>query len=121
MPHSKHQMIFSFLANDPVYLRDLREERIIEEARASLEPVLCKQMVDILQGLAQTEFNKDLKILVADTVENVMKGIRCELIDMRRSLERLLHRSADRNDRCDDPADWWKHGGEPDEDEEHPF
>lgn len=121
MPHSKHQMVFPFLTDDPAYIRDLREEQIIEEAKADLEPVLHSQMIDILHGLAKTEFKEYLEMLVADAVENVMKDVRGELHNIDRYVQALFHGHKRHEEQQSDPADWWKHGGESDEDEELQF
>ena len=79
MQDTPRQMVLPFLADDPLYIREIREEKVVAEVKAALEPVLHDKMVDILHDIL----------------------VRCR--------------------DCHDPADWWKRGADPDEDEDNPL
>ena len=115
MQDKPHQTVLPFLADDPLYLREIREERIAADMKAALEPVLRQRLVAILDDMAQTEFKEKLDALVADAAKESVAEIHAMFSDIRGLLIDLVVRCRD----CHDPADWWKHGTEPDEDEDN--
>ena len=109
-------MVFPFLADDPLYLRQVREERIISEVREALEPVLYERMTEIISDMAEAGFREKLESIVRGAVEHIEKETHAMFSDIRLMLFELLHHFADSHD----PADWWKRGTDLDEDEDIP-
>jgi len=116
MQHSHHQMVFPFLQDDPLCLRQVREERIVSEVEEALKPVLYERMTEIISDMAETGFREKLESIVRGAVEHTEKETHAMFSDIRLMLVELLHHFADSHD----PADWWKRGLEPDEDEDIP-
>ena len=116
MQHSHDQKVLPFLADDPLYLREIREEKVTADLKAALEPILRQRMLTILDDMAQAEFKEKLDGLVADAVKDSVAEIQAMFSDIRRLLIDLLVRCRD----CHDPADWWKRGADSDEDEDIP-
>ena len=114
MQNTHRQMVLPFLADDPLYLREIREERVVAEVKSALEPVLRDCMVNILHDMAQTGFKERLEALVADAVKDSVDDIQAMFSDIRFLLQELLLRCAD----CHAPADWWKRNVQPDDDGE---
>lgn len=56
MQDNPQQKVLPFLADDPLYLRQVREERIVLEVKESLEPVLREKMVQIISDMAEAGF-----------------------------------------------------------------
>ena len=116
MEDSHSQMVFPLLGDDPLYLRHVREERIVSEVKEALEPVLQEKMVQIISDMAETGFKEKLESIVKGAVEHTEKEIQAIFSDIRLMLFELLHHFADSRD----PADWWKRGEDPDEDDDSP-
>ena len=117
MPNTHHQMVFPFLAEDPLYLREIREERIAADVKTALEPVLRQRMVEILDNMARAGFKEKLDTLVADAVKSSTSEMQAMFSDIRSLLIDLAVRCRD----CHDPADWWKNGMDPEQDQDNPL
>ena len=117
MQNNPHQKVLPFLADDPLYLRQMREEKIVSEVKEALAPVLREKMVQIISDTAEAGFKEKLDALVAHALKHAVADIHGMFSDIRLLLQNLLLRIADSHD----PADWWKRGAEPDEDQDIPF
>lgn len=116
MQNNLHQKVLPFLADDPLYVCQVREERIVSEVREALEPVLQKKITQIIFDMAEAGFSEKLDALVAHALKHAVADIHGMFFDIRLLLQDLLLRIADSHD----PADWWKRV-EPDEDQDIPF
>ena len=116
MEESHNKKVFPFLLDDPLCVRQVREERIVSEVKEALEPVLRKQMIQIISDMAEVGFREKLESIVRGAVERSEKEIQATFSDIRLMLFELLQHFVDSHD----PADWWKRGTESDEDEDIP-
>ena len=114
MQSNDQQQVFPFLADDPLYRREIREEKIVSQLSTALQPVLRHRMTDIIHDMAKAGFKEKLDVLVADAIKGAMQDCQAKFHDIRLFLELLALRCPD----CHDPADWWKRDAEPDEDED---
>lgn len=119
MSNKPRQQVFPFLADDPFYRREVREQQIVADVTEALLPVLRESMTELACDLARNVFKEQLESMIAAAVKEATKGVvadvRGELCDI---IESLVVRLKDDSD----PADWWKKGTELDEDEgEMPF
>ena len=51
MPHSHRKKVFPFLLDDPLCVRQVREEKIVSEVKEALESVLYQKMVQIISDI----------------------------------------------------------------------
>ncbi len=108
MPHNLSQQVFPFLADDPLFRREVREERIVNEVTEALQARMSRQIDAILHEILSERLEAVVMEAVSTAVRNAMSDVNARLTDLTEFAQLL----ADLRFPSDDSADWWKHGGD---------
>jgi hypothetical protein len=108
MAHDAHQQVFPFLAEDPLYRREVREERIVRDVTNALQARLRKEADSVLREVVAEKLEAAVTEAVSSAVNRTFNGIEARLDDLTEFMKLLIHVRFPE----DDPADWWKNSSD---------
>lgn len=107
------QRVFPFLADDPLFRREIREERVVRDVTEALQARLSKDAEKILRDVLSER-------LEATVISAVTEAIRASLANLEARQEDLAEFArlvAELRFPSNDPADWWKQDEDGDSDD----
>ena len=108
MAHAPNQQVFPFLADDPLYRREVREERIVRDVTEALYARLRKETDAILREVLTERLEAAVTEAVSSAVQRTFTDIEGRLDDLTEFMQLLV----DARFPEDDAADWWKNGND---------
>ena len=109
---SEEQLVFPFLAEDPLYQRQVREERIVTGVTQALEARLSREAEAILKEVLTERLDETVVAVTQQAVRQALNSIQSRLDE----LTGFAWLVAGRFENLQDPADWWKRRTDEEED-----
>ena len=104
MKPDSNQAVFPFLAEDPLYRREVREERIVQDVTDALQARLSQEAEMILREVLTERLEAFVRSAVSEAIRSSLAHFEDRLDDLC-DFARLV---ADLRFPSDDSADWWK-------------
>ena len=105
---NRTQGVFDFLACDPLFQRQVREERVVAAVKEALTARLRDEAERILRDVLTERLEETVGRVVSEAVQRSTTGIQQRLHD----ISELVQLLADARLGEQDDADWWKRGPE---------